>query len=193
MTCFLYVLPLAYEDFLKVGISSDPLMRIRAFSRRYYESFDLARTLLVEFDSRREAQARETALHRLLRPLNAAQPITIPHCAAGGTEWCRGAYDALCREVERDRHAGHVVHTGIEWWRTRLEGERDVFYEWASELLCDGPAEPTTYDRLQRLADALDAWPSLGLCIEDALPPEFARWYRDHRAAWNVDLRRGSP
>jgi len=80
VTCFLYVLPLAYENFLKVGISSDPLLRIRAFSRRYYESFDLTRTLLVEFDSRREAQARETALHRLLRPLNATQPITIPPC-----------------------------------------------------------------------------------------------------------------
>lgn len=187
MTCFLYVLPLAYEDFLKVGISSDPLMRIRAFSRRYYESFDLARTLLVQFDSRREAQARETALHRLLRPLSATQPITIPHCAAGGTEWYRGAYDALCRDVERDRLAGHVVHgPGLDWWRARLEQARGALYEWAAQLLRESHGDLPTGERLQLLADALDAWPALGLCADDALPEVVRRWHRDHRAAWGV-------
>ena len=192
MTCYLYVLPLAYEDFLKVGISSDPLARIRAFSRRYYESFNLARSLLVEFDSRREAQARETALHRLLRPLNASQPITVPNRAAGGTEWYRGAYDTLGAEVERDRRAGHVVHahaSGLDWWRARLARERDTLYEWAGQLLRESNGDLPTGDRLQLLADALDAWPSVGLEIGDALPPEFAQWYGDHRSAWDRGLR----
>lgn len=49
----------------------------------------------MEFDSRREAQARETALHRQLRDWNAVQPITVPGVVAGKTEWYRGAYATL--------------------------------------------------------------------------------------------------
>ena len=38
---FLYVLPCAYEDHAKLGIAGDPLVRMQAFSSRYYEFFDL--------------------------------------------------------------------------------------------------------------------------------------------------------
>ena len=62
--CYLYVLPLLGEDIAKLGISVDPLARVRAFSRRYYECFDLERSSLVGFDSVAEARRAETALHR---------------------------------------------------------------------------------------------------------------------------------
>lgn len=185
-TCYLYILPLAYEDILKLGITNDPLVRAQAFSRRYYESFDLPRSLLVEFDSRHEAQARETALHRQLRALNAMQPITVRARAAGETEWYRGAYATLCKEVERDRRRGYVVHApSIAWWRQRLGEEREALYEWASQLLreqVDGALPPI--DRLQLLADALDAYPGLEVPLADALPLELDEWYRQYRAAW---------
>jgi len=40
---FLYLFPCAYEDFAKLGMSTDPLARLHAFSSRYYEFFDLQR------------------------------------------------------------------------------------------------------------------------------------------------------
>ena len=38
---WLYVLPCAYEDHAKLGIAADPMVRMRAFSPRYYAFFDL--------------------------------------------------------------------------------------------------------------------------------------------------------
>ncbi|WP_187775642.1 GIY-YIG nuclease family protein [Luteimonas suaedae] len=188
-TCYLYVLPLAGEDLLKIGIASDPLARAQAFSRRYYESFDLSRSLLVEFDSRREAQARETGLHRRLREWNAPQPITVPLRAAGRTEWYRGAYAELEAEVAADRARGHVVHQAtLDWWRHRLQRERDTLYEWAAQLQRDVEDGYGSPERMQLLADALDAWPGMGLPLHDALPPELKRWYARYRAGWRTGL-----
>lgn len=168
-TCYLYVLPLAYEDILKLGISHDPLARALAYSRRYYEFFDLSRSLLVEFDSRREAQARETQLHRRLRDWNAVQPITVPGAAAGKTEWYRGAYAALQASVAEDAEQGRVVHMpAMEWWKARLLDEREQLYEWVAQVLreCDGEL------RARTLADALDGYTALGICLQGVLPPE---------------------
>lgn len=64
----------------------------------------------MEFDSRREAQARETALHRQLRDWNAVQPITVPGAAAEKTEWYRGAYATLRATVADDIAGGRVSH-----------------------------------------------------------------------------------
>ncbi|MFS6706530.1 GIY-YIG nuclease family protein, partial [Staphylococcus aureus] len=119
--CYLYVLPTTYEDILKLGIAKDPFARALAFSRRYYEFFDLTRALLVEFDGRKEAQARETALHRHLGEWNAMQPITVRCAAAGKTEWYRGGYDVLRAEIESDRARGCIVHApALPWWQARL-------------------------------------------------------------------------
>lgn len=173
-TCYLYVLPLAYEDILKVGISRDPLARAQAFSRRFYECFDLSRSLLVEFEARREAQARETALHRRLRDWNAVQPITVPDAAAGKTEWYRGAYALLEAAVAEDAASGHVVHApALEWCRMRLREERANLYEWASAVLRmdDGPP---VGDARARLMDTLDAYRALAISLDGALPPEWA-------------------
>lgn len=192
--CYLYILPLAGEDLLKIGIASDPLARAQAFSRRYYDTFDLARSLLVAFDTRREAQARETALHRRLREWNAPQPITVPLRAAGLTEWYRGAHAELEAEVAADRERGLEVHHGaLDWWRQRLQRERGALYEWAAQLQRDaddaGGQGALPLQRLQLLADALDAWPALGIALdEDALPPALAAWYARYREAWRTGL-----
>lgn len=170
-TCYLYVLPLAYEDILKLGISHDPLARAQAFSRRYYEFFDLSRSLLVEFDSRREAQARETELHRRLRDWNAVQPITVPGAAAGKTEWYRGAYAALRSAVGDDIAGGRIAHaSATQWWRRRLQDERETLYEWATLMLRTD--EPATEDGRTLLRDTLDAYASLDVALDDCLPQE---------------------
>ncbi|WP_159015667.1 hypothetical protein [Cognatiluteimonas profundi] len=41
--CYLYVLPCAYEDLLKLGFSRDPLDRMQALHPRWFEFFDLDR------------------------------------------------------------------------------------------------------------------------------------------------------
>ena len=175
-TCYLYVLPLAYEDQLKLGISHDPLARAQAFSRRYYEFFDLSRSLLVEFDTRREAQARETELHRRLRDWNAVQPITVPGAAAGKTEWYRGAYVALKAAVEDDITGGRIVHApAIAWWRTRLHEEREKLYEWASRLLHIDDTSLESGSGKALLVDTLDAYSSFGVPLDNVLPPEISQ------------------
>lgn len=174
--CYLYVLPTAYEDILKLGIARDPFARALAFSRRYYEFFDLEHALLVEFDSRKEAQARETTLHRHLDEWNAMQPITVPRAAAGKTEWYRGAYATLREQIDSDRADGRVVHVpALPWWQARLRAERDRLYDWVVMLTRDDACPLPRQERRQRLADVLDAYARLEVPFEDAIPVERVR------------------
>ncbi len=168
--CYLYVLPTAYEDILKLGIARDPFVRALAFSRRYYEFFDLSRSLLVEYDSRKQAQARETALHRRLREWNAMQPITVRRAAAGKTEWYRGAYDMLHAEIGRDEAAGCIVHRpALLWWQARLRADRERLYEWILWLTRDEACPLPRHERRQWLADVLDAYAPLGVPLDDVV------------------------
>lgn len=184
--CYLYVFPCAYEDLLKLGISRDPLDRIQAFSRRYFEFFDLQRGWLLETDRVREAQGHETRLRRSLRLLNAPAPLLVPGRAAGATEWYRGA--ALLLEQAREEFAaqGYVVHQPLEHWlRSRLEERRSNLYTWAERMLSAADSEPG--DALpagaepplphRMLRDALDGYVALGIPLEDALPPTVFDWY----------------
>jgi hypothetical protein len=184
--CYLYVFPCAYEDLLKLGISRDPLDRIQAFSRRYFEFFDLQRGWLLETDSVREAQGQETRLRRSLRLLNAPAPLLVPGRAAGATEWYRGASSLLEQAREEFAAQGYLVHQPLEHWlRTRLEARRGDLYTWTERMLsaADGEpgdarpagAEPPLPHRLLR--DALDGYVALGLSLEDTLPPAVADWY----------------
>ncbi len=189
--CYLYVLPLQHEDILKLGISVDPLTRVRAFAPRWYECFDLARSALVGFDSVAEARRRETALHRQLRPWRGAQPLTVPTRAGGHTEWYRGAYAALQEEAQRDRARGLRVHLpALDWWQRRLQEERPLLFEWGQQCLAgvheDGLAQSPHWPGM---VDVLDAWPALGVGVEDALPDPLAAAYRRHRDAWRAGLR----
>lgn len=173
-TCYLYLLPLAgCEDILKLGISHDPVARALAFTPRYYEFFDLSRAVLVEYDSRKETQVRETELHRHLRDWNAVQPMTVRDAAAGKTEWYRGAYDALIGEIERDQAQGHIVHRpALPWWQARLRVEREKLFEWTIWLTRDDACPLPAHERRQRLADVLDAYAHLGVPLEGAVPAE---------------------
>lgn len=188
--CYLYVLPLPGEDIAKLGMSVDPLARVRAFSRRYYESFDLERSSLVGFDSVAEARRSETALHRQLSTWNAPRPLTVPLRAGGHTEWYRGACGLLREECERSRERGHPVHQPAgDWWRQRLLQEQPLLYEWGELCLRDLPEDALPQsDFWPGIVDVLDAWPSLGLRVEEALPEALALAYRRYRSAWEASL-----
>lgn len=188
--CYLYVLPLLNEDIAKLGISADPLVRVRAFSARYYECFDLERSSLVGFDSVAEARRSETALHRQLRAWNAPRPLTVPLRAGGHTEWYRGASARLREESECARTRGHPVHQPAgEWWRQRLRQEQPLLYEWGELCLRDLPEDALPQSDLwQGIVDVLDAWPAMGLRVDDALPEALAQAYRRYRSAWGASL-----
>jgi hypothetical protein len=171
---------------LKLGISRDPLDRIQAFSRRYFEFFDLQRGWLLETDSVREAQGQETRLRRSLRLLNAPAPLLVPGRAAGGTEWYRGASSLLGQAREEFAAQGYIVHQPLEdWLRIRLGARRGDLYTWAERMLSAADAEPGDAHPAgaelplphRMLRDALDGYVALGIPLEDILAPAVYDWY----------------
>lgn len=117
--CFVYVLPCAYEDLLKVGFSRDPLSRIAAFHPRWFETFDLERGVLIETETVRDARALELRLHRRLALHNAPAPLIVDTSVGGGTEWFRGASDDLAQTAQVLRDDGFTVSSPLRGCTTR--------------------------------------------------------------------------
>jgi hypothetical protein len=179
--CFLYVLPSAFEDLLKLGFSRDPLDRLQSLHRRYFEVFDLDRGLLVETETVREARALELALGRLIPLHSAPAPLTVRHEAAGHTEWYRGAYESLTEAVRALAAQGHVLHEPLRpWLQQALLTRRDLLFSWTQAMLTleelEAPAAITPTQRVVR--DALDAYVAFGIALEPALPEAVLRWHR---------------
>lgn len=178
----LYVLPCAYEDHAKLGIATDPLARMQAFSPRWYEFFDLDSGWLAEAGSVREARNWETRWKRALREHAAPPPLQVPAQAAGHTEWFRGALAAL-QEARGELVAqGFVVHTPLRGWvarrlqaqRERLEtGEQAAIARYgAPDVWLPAAISPP----LAALRDALDAYAVVGVRLDDAVSPALQDW-----------------
>ena len=177
--CFVYVAPCAYEDLLKVGHSRDPLERLQALHRRWYEAFDLDQAWLVELDHVREAAALELSLRRALIEHNAPAPLTIRREAAGHGEWFRGASAALAVARERLADEGHLLHAPArEWLRAALSARADRLHGWTTAMLdvdmLEAPVDATPVSRAVR--DTLDAYAAFGIDVAPLLPPAVARW-----------------
>ena len=156
---FAYVLRLAgAEDLLKAGMSRDPLARWAAFHPRWFEAFDLERSLLVETETRKDAQALETRLHRMLAEHACPVPMTIREQAGGATEWYRGAEAHARRFVEECSREGYVVHMPARPWLAaamRAQQERiDGLVRQAHAEHCNGCLDPSRRRALQDLLDA---------------------------------------
>lgn len=178
----LYVLPCAYEDHAKLGIATDPLARMRAFSPRWYEFFDLDRGWLAEAGSVREARSWETRWKRVLREHLAPPPLQVPVKAAGHTEWFRGALTVLEGVCEDLVLQGFVVHAPLrDWVAQRLRegrdgldaGERAAI---ASYGMPDAWSSATAWPPLAALRDALDAYAVVGVSLDDAVSPALQAW-----------------
>lgn len=169
---FLYVLALSGpEDLLKVGMTRDPLARWSAFHPRWFETFDLDHSLLVETETRADAQALETTLHRLLVDHQCPMPMTMRLAAGGMTEWYRGAYAATRDFVINQGVAGHVVHLQASTWLApRMVTEREHLFgavHQAFEAHCSGWLSPAQLDALR---DAVDAQAAFGIDVDAWLP-----------------------
>lgn len=183
--CYLYVLPCAYEDLLKLGFSRQPLARMLALQPRWFEFFDLDRALLVETEKVRDARRLELELGRSLREHGAPAPLTVRIAAAGHTEWYRGAYPALAAATRRLEEDGYTVHVPLRpWLRAQLAQRADLLFAWASTVLDSIDGEPAHLDHASMAAlrrqvmDALDAYAALDIDIDAHLPDALHRWYR---------------
>ena len=179
--CFVYVFPCAWEDHCKIGFSRDPLSRIQALHRRWFEFFDLDRAVLVETETVRDARDLELELRRPLLMHNAPAPLTVRKQAAGHTEWFSGASSQLERAIRLLEQRGHAVHAPMRTWlRSALLTRSDRLYAWTQTQLSldelDGSAGPAPTQRIVR--DTLDAYAALSIELEPLLAPEVIRWYR---------------
>lgn len=170
-----------WEDHCKLGFSRDPLSRMQALHRRWFEFFDLDRALLVETETVRDARDLELELRRPLAVHNAPAPLTVRREAAGHTEWFRGASSQLEQAAIALQRRGHVVHAPLRpWLRAALLGRSDQLYAWTQAQLpvdaLEGLAGPTPVQQLVR--DVLDAHDALAIALEPLLPVEVHRWYR---------------
>lgn len=181
MTFFTYVFPCVWEDHCKVGFSRDPLSRLQAFHRRWFEFFDLDRIILVASDSEREARDLELALRRPLKDHRAPMPLTISRRAGGRTEWLRGSYELL----EDRLNLLHPIVCPMDtqpraWLRSALESRSDRLFAWSCSAFSDDNEEVLAHSgRAAALVlDTLDAYTALGLDVAPSITPEAYRWYR---------------
>ncbi len=179
--CYVYMLPCAYEDLLKLGFSRDPLARLQALHPRWFEAFDLDRAFLVETETVRDARALELELRRALVAHNASAPLVVRRQAGGHTEWYRGAYGRLSEAGRALSARGHVLHDPMRpWLRQALLARSDQLYSWTQALITaetfDLPADATPVQRSVR--DMLDACTALDIDLEPLLPEAVWRWHR---------------
>jgi hypothetical protein len=176
-----YVLPCTWEDHCKIGFSRDPLSRMQALHRRWFEFFDLDAAWLVETETVRDARNLELELRRPLAAHNAPAPLAVRREAAGHTEWFRGVAAPLGDAVDGLRRRGHAVHGPLQpWLRAALLERSDQLYAWTQAQLSPGELEsPVVATSQQRLVrDALDAYATLAIDVEPLLPAEVHRWFR---------------
>jgi hypothetical protein len=182
---YLYVLPCAYEDILKLGFSRDPLGRMQALHPRWFEFFDLDRAFLVEAETVRDVRDLELGLARVVADHNAPAPLVIRREAAGHTEWYRGAYDALQATANALGAGGYVLHAPLRpWLRERLLERSDRLYSWTVAMLPAELLETTAVSPTARaVVDALDAFQELDIDLEPYLPTSVLEWYRSMRSS----------
>ena len=178
--CFVYVLPCAYEDILKLGFSRDPLDRMQALHPRWFEFFELDQAFLIETETVRDARDVELGLAGVIAEHNAPAPLVIRREAAGHSEWYRGAHGILWRTAETLAAGGYILHAPIRpWLRKRLMERSDRLFSWTYAALGPDQVESPELTPAQKLVrDRLDAFVALGLDIEPLLPPGIYAWHR---------------
>lgn len=171
---FLYVLALSGpEDLLKVGISREPLVRWASFHRRWFQAFDLDRSMLVETQTRAEAQAMETQLHRSLVEHHCPIPLTIRINAGGFTEWYRGAFSVVQGFVLEREHEGYGVHRQAKaWLAPQMKAMSEGLPSMATFAYEEHLAGRLEFDALDRLRAFVEAHEVFGADIDALIPVE---------------------
>lgn len=175
---FAYVFPCAWEDYAKIGFSRDPLGRISALHRRWFEFFDLDAGTLVEAESERDARDLELQLRSPFKAHRAPAPMTVQDKAGGRTEWVRGANQALSLAVDALGAQGYRCFELKAWLQAAQRLRMDRLHDWAAVQLPEedglrmpgGPGERV-------LRDTLDGCRVLDIDPMPWLPEHVQRWY----------------
>jgi len=171
---FLYVLMTSGpEDLLKVGMTHDPLARWSSFHPRWFTTFDLDRSLLVETETRADAQALETALHRSLVAHQCPMPLTMYTGAGGATEWYRGASAVASSFVLDCERRGYVIHRQARDWLAPAMSEAlarlDGVVRHAFQMHCAGELSSAQSEVVRALVESHQEF---GVDIESMFPSE---------------------
>lgn len=177
---FAYVFPCEGEDHAKIGFTRDPLGRISALHRRWFEFFALDGGWLVEAETQRDARDLELELRAPLKLHRAPAPLTVQEAAGGRTEWVRGANAALLQAVHALQARGHHVHPLRPWLRAVLLQRADRLFDWSAAWLpldAEGVARHGA-SALAVLRDTLDAHAALDIDVHMHVPEEVAAWHQ---------------
>jgi hypothetical protein len=161
---FVYLFALTDCSAFKVGFSCNPFQRIHTFSRRYYERFDVAQSLLLRLDTEAEARAIEAALKSELAVSRADSPGWVPREAGGHTEWFSAVQFASAEQRLRSfiaEHEGAYVVDASAYIRGELQRMSGSFEPWAwsqAQQACDASASAYTLASALAIADSLRDW-----------------------------------
>lgn len=185
---FVYMLPCRDEDILKFGFSRDPLQRLQALHRRFFDFFDLDRALLIDVEKLRDARRIERLMIQRFSEHRAPAPLTVREAAAGKTEWFRGVAaqgEVFAREIAASE--GWIVHAPLAGWLRQRFGERsDVIYDWSLRMLesieyeqFNLPSEARQGRLEQTLRRFLDTCVAVDVDVGEWVPPAVVAWYRN--------------
>ena len=161
---FVYLFALTDCSAFKVGFSCNPFQRIHTFSRRYYERFDVAQSLLLRLDAEAQARAIEATLKSELAAFRAESPSWVPPEAGGHTEWFSAVQFGSAEQRLRSflvEHAGAYVIDAGEYLRGELQRMSGSFEPWAwsqAQQACDASASVYTMNSALAIADSLRDW-----------------------------------
>jgi len=161
---FVYLFALTDCSAFKVGVSCNPLQRIHAFSRRYYERFDVAQSQLLRLDAEVDARAIEATLKSELAAFRSDSPAWVPLEAGGHTEWFSAVHFGSAEQRLRSfivEHDGALVVDAGAYIRGELQRMSGSFEPWAwsqAQQACDASASAYTLGSALAIADSLRDW-----------------------------------
>ena len=161
---FVYLFALGNCSAFKVGFSCNPFQRIHTFSRRYYERFDVAQSLLLRLETEAAARAIEATLKSELAAFRADSPSWVPPEAGGHTEWFSAVQFGSAEQRLRSFLGGHegaqVIDAGT-YIRDELARLCRAFEPWAwsqAQQACDASGSAYTLGSALAIAESLRDW-----------------------------------
>jgi hypothetical protein len=147
---FVYLFALTDCSAFKVGFSCNPFQRIHTFSRRYYERFDVAQSLLLRLDAEAKARAIEATLKSELAVNRTDSPDWVPLDAAvirSGSAPCSSAAPSERLRSFLVEHEGSYVMDAGTYIRGELQRLSGSFEPWAwsqAQQACDASGSAYT-------------------------------------------------